>query len=234
MSNGKLNKELRVCNKLLNKTNKKNNSKKSNNNKNTRCKNSTTKDSIDNISNASTANPFTFKKKDITYWSSEEGLLYLESWANDGLTNQELAEKMGIGETTLYRWSNADERIRIAIMRGRDMSTIEVENTLYKCARGFTYTEQQVTKDGDIVEVERYYPPNAEAQKFILTNRRRDKWKSKQEVALEAQVQAQAQVQATTKVVTAEDVARSIIGADETREEEFDFPDIPDEIDNGA
>lgn len=143
---------------------------------------------------ASSANPFVWKK-DISIWLTDEGQLYLQSWANDGLSNEEIAKKMGIGETTLYRWCNTDERIRSAIMRGRDTMTMDVENMLYKCAMGFKYTEQQVTKDGDIVEVERFYEPSAEAQKFILTNRRKDKWKSKQEVALEAQVQAEAKVE---------------------------------------
>ena len=194
-------------------------------------KNSTSNDTVSNRTSA--ANPFIFEKN-IKIWITDEGQLYLESWANDGLSNVEIAKKMGIGEDTFYRWCKEEPSIKSAVTRGRDTSTMAVENMLYKCAMGFKYTEQQVTKDGDIVEVERYYEPSQEAQKFILTNRRRDKWKSKQEVALEAQVQAQAQVQATTKVVTAEDVARSIIGADETQEEEFDFPDIPDEIDNGA
>ena len=159
---------------------------------------------------ASAANPF-IPKKDIKYWLTDEGLTYIQSWANDGLTNEELAKKMGIGETTLYRWCNADERIRAAIIRGRDTMTMDVENMLYKCAMGFKYTEQQVTKDGDIVEVERYYEPSQEAQKFILTNRRKDKWKSKQEVALEAQVQAEAQV----KLSQADQLADSLFGGDD-------------------
>lgn len=159
---------------------------------------------------ASAANPF-IPKKDIKYWLTDEGLTYIQSWANDGLTNEELAKKMGIGETTLYRWCNTDERIRAAIIRGRDTMTMDVENMLYKCAMGFKYTEQQVTKDGDIVEVERYYEPSQEAQKFILTNRRKDKWKSKQEVALEAQVQAEAQV----KLSQADQLADSLFGGDD-------------------
>jgi hypothetical protein len=88
---------------------------------------------------------------------------------------------------------------------------MEVENMLYKCARGYSYQEEQVTKDGDIVVVTRYQPPSAEAQKFILTNRRKDKWKSKNEVALEAQVQAQTQVQ----VSRMDELADSLFGDDD-------------------
>ena len=230
MSNGTLIRDINKCNRI---TKKKNNKLKNNSN--------TSKNRIKNASNdsnsinqtASSANPFIWKK-DINIWLTDEGQLYLQSWANDGLSNLEIAKKMGVCEDTFYRWCNQEPSIKSAVTRGRDTMTMEVENMLYKCAKGYTYQEEQVTKDGEIVVVTRYQPPSAEAQKFILTNRRKDKWKSKNEVALEAQVAAQAQVQATTKVVTAEDVAKSIIGADETQEEEFGFPDVPDEIDNGA
>lgn len=182
--------------------------------KNARCKNSASDETISN--RTSVANPFVFEKK-LDFWLTPDGQLYLESWANDGLTDEEIAKKMGIGKTTLYAWINREleekgqSGIRTAIIRGRDTSTMAVENMLYKCAMGFSYKEQQVTKDGDIVEVERYYEPSQEAQKFILTNRRKDKWKSKQEVALEAQVQAEAQV----KLSQADQLADSLFGGDD-------------------
>lgn len=205
MSNGKLVNEM----KLANKVNKNNSIKKKNASKEKERLQNSVPDVNEIAERASSANPF-IPKKDIKYWLTDEGLLYIQSWANDGLTNDELAKKMGIGETTLYRWCNTDERIRAAIIRGRDTMTMDVENMLYKCAMGFKYTEQQVTKDGDIVEVERFFQPSAEAQKFILTNRRKDKWKSKQEVALEAQ----ATVQAT--VSQADSLAEELFGGDDT------------------
>ena len=224
MSNGQLIRDINKCNRIIKKKNNKlkNNSNTSKN----RLKNAASEDKINET--VSAANPFIWKK-DINTWLTDEGLLYLQSWANDGLSNGEIAKKMGINESTLYRWCNTDARIKTAITRGRDTMTMEVENTLYKCAQGYYYEEETVTKEGFIVKIQRYQPPSAEAQKFILTNRRKDKWKSKNEVALEAQVAAQAQVQATTKVVTAEDVAKSIIG-DESASDDFDFPDIPDDV----
>ena len=212
MANGTL---IRDINKVTRITRKNNNKLKNNSNtRNNRIKNSTSEDKISET--VSAANPFIWKK-DINVWLTDEGLLYLQSWANDGLNNEEIAKKMGIGETTLYRWCNTDERIRSAITRGRDTMTMEVENMLYKCAKGYTYQEEQVTKDGDIVVVTRYQPPSAEAQKFILTNRRKDKWKSKQEVALEAQVEAQT----TIKVSEADKLADSLFGNEEDPEDEI-------------
>ena len=211
MSNGNLMRDLKKANKVNNKSN----SIKNSNNTNTKkgLKNSTSNDTLNN--RASAANPFVFEKKK-EVWLTEEGQLYLQSWANDGLNNIEIAKKMGVCEDTFYRWCNEEPRIKGAVMRGRDTSTMAVENMLYKCAMGFKYTEQQVTKDGDIVEVERYYEPSQEAQKFILTNRRKDKWKSKQEVALEAQVEAQT----TIKVSEADKLADSLFGNEDDPEDE--------------
>jgi len=219
MSNGNLIRDLKKANKVNNKSN----SIKNSNNTKKGLKNSTSNDTLSN--RVSEANPF-LPKKDINSWSTDEGLLYIQSWANDGLTDAEICKKMGIAVTTLWRWCNQEEKIRNAIIRGRDTMTMEVENMMYKCAMGFKYTEQQVTKDGDIVEVERYYEPSQEAQKFILTNRRKDKWKSKQEVALEAQVEAQT----TIKVSEADKLADSLFGneddPDETVEETESIPNV--------
>lgn len=202
---------IRDINKAKRITKKANNKKKNNSKNNTRLKNSTSDDVINERTSA--ANPFVWKK-DINVWLTEEGQLYLQSWANDGLSNQEIAKKMGVDESTLYRWCNKDARITSAITRGRDTMTMEVENMLYKCARGYMYEEDALTKDGDVIRVQRYQPPSAEAQKFILTNRRKDKWKSKNEVALEAQIAAQASVE----ISKSDSLAEDLFGDDEDNE----------------
>ena len=38
------------------------------------------------------------------YWLTPEGLLLIEGWARDGLTDEEIAKNMGIGIRTLYDW----------------------------------------------------------------------------------------------------------------------------------
>ena len=37
-------------------------------------------------------------------WLTEEGLLQLESWARDGLTDEQIASNMGISRETLSQW----------------------------------------------------------------------------------------------------------------------------------
>ena len=91
------------------------------------------------------------------YWLTEEGLTLLEGWARDGLTDEQLAEKMSIGIRTLYDWKIRYPQISQALKKGKEIVDFEVENALLKSAI-----------DG-----------NTTAQIFWLKNRRPDKWRDK-------------------------------------------------------
>lgn len=81
----------------------------------------------------------------IEQWLTEEGLLQLEAWARNGLTDEQIAANIGIGKTTLYRWKNEFREIRESLKKGKEVVDIQVENALLKRALGYTYTE--VTKE---------------------------------------------------------------------------------------
>lgn len=91
------------------------------------------------------------------YWLSEDGLTLLEGWARDGLTDEQLAEKIGIGVRTLYDWKGRYPQISQALKKGKEIVDFEVENALLKSAI-----------DG-----------NTTAQIFWLKNRRPDRWRDK-------------------------------------------------------
>lgn len=91
------------------------------------------------------------------YWLTEDGLTLLEGWARDGLTDEQLAEKMSIGIRTLYDWKIRYPQISQVLKKGKEIVDFEVENALLKSAI-----------DG-----------NTTAQIFWLKNRRPDKWRDK-------------------------------------------------------
>jgi hypothetical protein len=37
-------------------------------------------------------------------WLTEEGLLLIEGWARDAMTNKQIAENIGINPKTFYDW----------------------------------------------------------------------------------------------------------------------------------
>lgn len=68
------------------------------------------------------------------YWLTEEGLLLLESWARDGLTDEQLADKMGISRSTLNEWKKKHPDISDTLKKGKEVVDTQVENALLASA----------------------------------------------------------------------------------------------------
>lgn len=129
-------------------------------------------------------------------WIESDGLLKLEAWARDGLTDEQIAQNMGIATSTLYEWKKKFPEITEALKKGKEVVDIQVENALLKRAMGYTYEE--VTKertpiryeDGKPVEWEMQVTkkvlkevlPDVTAQIFWLKNRKPVEWRDKQEI----------------------------------------------------
>lgn len=122
------------------------------------------------------------------YWLTPEGLLKIEGWARDGLTDEQIAHNMGINIATLYRWKEKYCDICESLKRGKDVVDRQVENALLKRALGYEYeevkekfecgvmTERTVTKKEVI--------PDVTAQIFWLKNRKRETWADRQNIEI--------------------------------------------------
>lgn len=91
-------------------------------------------------------------------WTTKESLLKLEGWARDGLTDEQIAARIGIRRPTLYDWKNKYSDISDALKKGKQVVDRQVENALLKRALG-TVTESTTYKmvklDDDVLEVKR-------------------------------------------------------------------------------
>lgn len=124
-------------------------------------------------------------------WLEPDGLLMIEGWAREGYTDLQLAEAMGISNTTLYEWLKKYSAIAEALKRGKAPVDRMVENALLKRALGYEYTE--VTKERILdrktgqykltvtKETKKVVPPDVVAQIFWLKNRRPDLWREKRQ-----------------------------------------------------
>lgn len=135
------------------------------------------------------------------YWLTEEGLLLLEAWARNGLTDEQIAQNMGITPKTLYRWKEQYCQICQSLKKGKEVVDIQVENALLQKALGFTKLikkpiklKEVLYKDGkrvsekeriECVDEEVYIPPDTTAQIFWLKNRKPNDWRDKRDVAVE-------------------------------------------------
>lgn len=67
-------------------------------------------------------------------WLEPDSLILLKAWARDGLTDEQISQKMGIAVSTLYDWKNKYSEFSEALKKGKEVVDIEVENALYKLA----------------------------------------------------------------------------------------------------
>lgn len=133
-------------------------------------------------------------------WLTEEGLLQLEAWARNGLTDEQIAANIGICRDTLIEWKKKYSDISDALKRGKDIVDIQVENALLKRALGYTYIEttqervddydpQTGLKTGSHMEVTKTVTkevqPDTTAQIFWLKNRKPNTWRDKRDVGIE-------------------------------------------------
>lgn len=121
-------------------------------------------------------------------WLEPDGLLRIEGWARDGLTDAQIARNMGIGYSTLSEWVIKFPEISDALKKGKAPVDIIVENALFKSATGFHEKVKKcvVVGTGTVAHIEEveedvYVPPNVTAQVFWLKNRRPDVWRDRRE-----------------------------------------------------
>lgn len=122
-------------------------------------------------------------------WLTQDGLLRLESWARDGLSDEQIANNIGIVTSTYYEWLRRFPAISEAIKKGKGPVDMEVENALLKRALGYDYEEvthalRRDPKTGEqelmvVKIVKKHMPPDTLAQIYWLKNRKPEQWRDK-------------------------------------------------------
>jgi transposase-like protein len=114
------------------------------------------------------------------------GYARLAFWmARAGMTNEQMAEELGIATSTLYKWKDKYPEFSEAIKKSRKEPDRQVEQSLFQRALGYDYEESKVVvEDGKPKRVERtkkFVPPDVVACIFWLKNRKPDRWRDKQQ-----------------------------------------------------
>ena len=123
------------------------------------------------------------------YWRTTEGLALIGGWARDGLTEEDIANNIGISRSTLSEWKKKYPDISDTIKKDKNVADRVVENSLFKRATGYRYKE--ITKErifnkttgktelAVVKEIEKEVPPETAAIIIWLTNRCLENWKNK-------------------------------------------------------
>ena len=93
-------------------------------------------------------------------WLKEDNLTLLAGWARDGLTDEQIANNMGIANSTLYEWKKKSKEFSEVLKKNKEIVDFEVENALLKSAM-----------EGNVT-----------AQIFWLKNRKKNEWREKIEL----------------------------------------------------
>lgn len=129
-------------------------------------------------------------------WLTTEGLLLIQGWARDGLTNADIAFNMEVTEKTLYEWQNKYSVISDTLKDNKPVADRKVENELFKNATGYWYEDTVAfkvktviyNKDGKRVKeteeivtkvIMKWKPADPTSQFFWLKNRKPSEWRDR-------------------------------------------------------
>ena len=118
-------------------------------------------------------------------------------WARDGLTDEQIAEKLDISVASFYNYKNEHLEFFESLKKGKEVADYEVENALFKKALGYNAKVKKAFKVKEVLyengkrlkETERieyaedevHIPADTTAQIFWLKNRKPNTWRDKQE-----------------------------------------------------
>ena len=140
-------------------------------------------------------------------WLEPDGLLRIEGWARDGLTEEQIAKNMGVSRSTLSDYKVKYPDILRAIKNSKEFADREVENALFNKATGYTvklkkpmkvrHVEYDEVSGRKVAEYERieyieeevHVPADTTAQIFWLKNRKPNEWRDKVTVTDESSLE---------------------------------------------
>jgi len=107
--------------------------------------------------------------------------------AEQGKTNEQIAEALSISTVTLNAWMNKNPEFLKAIKGGKNHADGEVIDSLFNRAKGgIKVKEKRIIENPDGTTrkeiTEKELPPDPTSIKFWLMNRQPDAWREKQEI----------------------------------------------------
>lgn len=108
----------------------------------------------------------------------------IEIWLREGLFEEQICKKLGIGVTTWETYKNKFPQLLELLKKGRNAQNIEVENSLFKAATGYYYKVDEAIKVKDaqgnesvqVVSLSKFKGPDTGAMCFWLKNRKSREW----------------------------------------------------------
>lgn len=142
----------------------------------------------------------TGRKGFVAQWLEHDNLILIGQWARRGLTQEQIADNIGVSKNTICTWKKKYPQIAQALKKNKEQADAHVENELFERCHGkkvtvkrafkvkrVEYDEQTGRKVREYEEIEtadeeQYVPGDVGAMKYYLDNRCRKRWSSKSDV----------------------------------------------------
>lgn len=112
----------------------------------------------------------------------------IPKWRRDGLTEEQIAKRLGIAMSTFSEYKLKYPELMEALKKGREELIEELEDSLYKKALGYDYTETKEEYEGNVlvkkVKMVKHVSPDTAALVFALKNLAPNKWKNEERVEI--------------------------------------------------
>ena len=124
--------------------------------------------------------------KSLEYWTEPEQLNRIKQWAEQGLSVVDIANNIGIAQSTLYNWRSKSDVIMEALTKGQDTAVEILENALFKRAVGYDIEEVTYRYDEEGNKIKqrsqtKHIYPDVTALKFALINKSNGRWSDRVE-----------------------------------------------------
>lgn len=113
----------------------------------------------------------------------------IPKWRKQGMTEEQICRKLGVGVSTWNRYKIDFRELREAIKSGKEELIEQLEDSLYKRAMGYSYDETKTiasneggTEKRRIEKTVRHVPPDTGALAFSLKNLAPEKWRDSHDI----------------------------------------------------
>lgn len=122
--------------------------------------------------------------KKVDWWKSKSGIDLIRKWRTQGKTIKQVTEMMGVDPRTFRSWRNKYPEFNEALEVGQEVAVSRVEQSLFKRACGYEYTEEVYELvEGEMRLVREYHkhmPADVKAMLHFLFNRDPKNWRAVQ------------------------------------------------------
>lgn len=102
-----------------------------------------------------------------------------------GVTNDQIADFFNINVDTITEWCKSYPEFREAYYKGKMGADAAVAASLYHRALGYKHNDEDIKiYEGQIIKTDtvKHYPPDTNAARYWLNNRRPKEWRDKTEI----------------------------------------------------